>query len=204
MIPNRKNLYSERISQGLCGLCGDKKASDATAVCEACAEKQRKRYKANRSKGGCFICGEASHKPGAAYCSKHYGMRMKRRDNRRKVGLCYECGLHEGLSQGKRCRDCFFRNIAGRMNGDVTGKQLSELFDLQQQKCSLSGRQLLPGVNCHLDHIIPCSKGGSDDLINLRWLDKNVNQAKSNLSDDDFLRLVADVYKHAETKDVNQ
>jgi hypothetical protein len=201
---NRKNLYSERISQGLCGLCGGTKLSDSTAVCETCAEKQRKRYKANRSNGGCYICGEPAHKPGAAYCLKHYNMRMKRRDNRRKMGLCYECGQHEGLSRGKRCEVCFFRNIARRLNSDVTGAQLGELFHLQQKKCPLSGRLLLPGTNCHLDHIIPSSKGGSDDLINLRWVDRNVNQAKCDLNDDDFLRLVADIYNHAKKKDVNQ
>lgn len=198
----KKSLYARRIEQGLCGLCGCERKPDAS-ICSKCLDKQKKRYKKNRASGGCFICGEPTVSPGASYCEKHYDMRMNRRKKRSSEGLCYECGKHEAMADGKRCETCFFHGRAKALNNELTGSDLKDMLANQGNRCLLSGRKLVPGVNAHLDHIIPRSKGGSDDLENLRWVDKNVNYAKRELSDEEFLLLVADVFSHAKKKNAN-
>ena len=46
-----------------------------------------------------------------------------------------------------------------------------------------------------MDHIIPVSKGGSNDLENLGITYPKANTAKSNMSVNEFVRLCAEVVK---------
>ena len=61
--------------------------------------------------------------------------------------------------------------------------------------CYLTGRpiNLLDGQSYHLDHIIPKSKGGNNSLENCNIACKEANQAKSNLSQEEFYLLCLDV-----------
>jgi len=63
----------------------------------------------------------------------------------------------------------------------------------QRGLCALSGRKL--DRSAHLDHILPVSRGGSNEICNLQWLDPMVNQAKSNMTDVEFLNLCQEVIK---------
>lgn len=64
--------------------------------------------------------------------------------------------------------------------------------------CSLTGRDL--DINdtdsWHLDHIVPVCKGGENSLKNCQVVCKDVNQAKSGLLQEDFIRLCKDVLTH--------
>ena len=64
--------------------------------------------------------------------------------------------------------------------------------------CYLTGRSLniLDTKSYHFDHIIPASKGGKGTLENLGITCKEANQAKSDLSVEDFLLLCEEVLKH--------
>ena len=61
--------------------------------------------------------------------------------------------------------------------------------------CYLTGRpiDLSDGRSYHLDHIAPVSKGGSNNLSNCQIACKEANQAKSNLSVDEFIQLCQEV-----------
>lgn len=48
----------------------------------------------------------------------------------------------------------------------------------------------------HFDHIVPVSKGGTNTLDNLGICTKNANQAKHDMSLDEFLELCSKVLKH--------
>lgn len=48
----------------------------------------------------------------------------------------------------------------------------------------------------HLDHIVPVCKGGENSLKNCQVVCKDVNQAKSGLLQEDFIRLCKDVLTH--------
>lgn len=69
-------------------------------------------------------------------------------------------------------------------NSDAVG--LMDLLRKQEFRCALSGKELTP-KNAELDHIVPRSKGGSDDLDNLQWLDKRINRMKGQMSQEQFL-----------------
>ncbi len=45
----------------------------------------------------------------------------------------------------------------------------------------------MPGVNASLDHKIPTSRGGNNDLPNLQWVDMQINFVKNALTHDEFV-----------------
>lgn len=70
--------------------------------------------------------------------------------------------------------------------------EISRIWYRQRGVCPLSGRRLNRD-NAHLDHIISIKKGGGDEIENLRWVHKDVNYAKRDLSEADFLILCSDI-----------
>lgn len=65
----------------------------------------------------------------------------------------------------------------------------------QNPKCALTGRliDLSKSRTYHLDHIIPRAKGGSNELDNCQVVCKEANQAKSDLTMDEFIQLCREV-----------
>lgn len=87
-----------------------------------------------------------------------------------------------------------------RQNNRATYKELARLYKDQKGYCALSGRRLQKGL-IHLDHILPLSKGGTDEIGNLRWVCKDANLAKRALTDFEFIKLCCDVAKLHANKD---
>jgi len=65
----------------------------------------------------------------------------------------------------------------------------------QNGLCALSGRKL--DRQAHIDHILPVSRGGTNEASNLQWLDPMINQAKSNMTDQEFLDMCKQVINWA-------
>jgi len=92
-----------------------------------------------------------------------------------------------------------------RKNGGkvtISTKQLTwllgRLWINQRGLCALTGRRLTR--DAHLDHIVPVSKNGTNDISNLQFLTPEVNQAKSDLGVDAFIKLCEEVLKHQESR----
>ena len=64
--------------------------------------------------------------------------------------------------------------------------------------CYLTGKpiDLNDGRSYHLDHIVPISKGGDNSLNNCNIACREANQAKHNLSKEEFLKLCQQVIDH--------
>ena len=96
----------------------------------------------------------------------------------------------------KKYKD-YFRNSPNdrRVRLEASKKYLEDTFN---NKCYLSGRpfDLDDTGTYHFDHIIPQSENGSSGLENLGLCVPEANQAKSNLSVDEFLELCKDVLEH--------
>jgi 5-methylcytosine-specific restriction endonuclease McrA len=82
------------------------------------------------------------------------------------------------------------RRAAARATGSAAnGSILERLWDEQGGRCALSGLPLVIGEYASVDHKIPLSKGGTHDASNLRWLAFEVNMAKNNMSDEEFVAM---------------
>jgi|GEM_PF-2568511 len=69
---------------------------------------------------------------------------------------------------------------------------LMGLLKNQGFRCALSGVSLTP-CTAVIDHIIPVSVGGTNELHNLQWLHRDVNRAKSVLIQDQFIKICRQV-----------
>jgi len=84
---------------------------------------------------------------------------------------------------GFTCRD-----LNGLVNSGVTAVQLKRLIETQDFRCAASGELIEPST-ATLDHKIPVTNGGTNDIDNLQWLHAEVNRMKGTLSPDRFLEL---------------
>lgn len=70
----------------------------------------------------------------------------------------------------------------------ATAKQLYQLIEEQEFRCSLSGMKLTPKI-ARLDHKVPVSKGGDDSVDNLQWVHEEINRMKGTMDNLEFLEL---------------
>jgi 5-methylcytosine-specific restriction endonuclease McrA len=89
----------------------------------------------------------------------------------------------------------FFWGRAMKLRGPgrATYKELAAIWKRQRGRCALTGRRL--DRSADLDHIVPKTRGGGDNPENLRWLAREVNMVKRNLTDAEFIILCADVMR---------
>lgn len=108
-------------------------------------------------------------------------------------GICHNKNMtctEKALSTHKMCEMHVFEEFAHRhLKNDSRWKELRDLFYSQNQECYLTKKKLVLGVNASLDHIIPTSKGGTNETTNLAWMDENTNYAKNNLTNEQFIEL---------------
>ena len=62
----------------------------------------------------------------------------------------------------------------------------------QKLVCPLTGRKL-QGNTMSVDHKIPISRGGTNELSNLQFVHIDVNYAKQDLLQEEFIQLCRDV-----------
>ena len=65
----------------------------------------------------------------------------------------------------------------------------------QKLLCPLTGRKL-NGDTMSIDHKIPTSKGGTHDVSNLQFVHVDVNYAKRNLLESEFIQMCKEVSSH--------
>jgi 5-methylcytosine-specific restriction endonuclease McrA len=81
--------------------------------------------------------------------------------------------------------------------GRATAADLASIWKAQRGSCALTGRKL--DQDAQLDHVVARARGGTDERTNLRWLCREANLARRELSDDEFIALCSDVLKHKHT-----
>ncbi|MBI3866802.1 MAG: HNH endonuclease [Planctomycetia bacterium] len=72
---------------------------------------------------------------------------------------------------------------------------MMQLLRWQGYRCALTGRKLTPD-RASLDHIIPVRNGGRHVIENAQLLHRDVNKAKTTMTNEQFIQLCRDVVKH--------
>lgn len=80
-----------------------------------------------------------------------------------------------------------------RGKGRASHIELAKLWKAQRGLCALTGAKL--DRSAELDHIVPKTRGGQDNIENLRWVTHEVNFAKRDLTDHEFIALCGNVMR---------
>jgi hypothetical protein len=90
----------------------------------------------------------------------------------------------------------FFWGRAMKLRGEgrATTTDLARMWKQQRGLCALTGRRLTR-ESAHLDHIVAKARGVTDEIGNLRWVCTEVNLAKRELSDEEFVALCSDAMR---------
>ncbi len=192
---------SKQIDAGLCEMCGKVPPKAGRSKCERCIRRwndARNARRAERTQHG--VCTEDGCGlpvvPGFVRCAKHHAVMqqstLKTRQTRRDAGLCVRCGSVPHTLHSQQCEGCHLKSMSNELWGTRKRWQdLLDLFDSQRGRCRYTGWLLTIGLNASVDHIIPTSKGGTDDLANLQWVDLAINKMKLDHDEADFLAMIA-------------
>lgn len=74
---------------------------------------------------------------------------------------------------------------------------LLELVESQKYQCALTGESIRDPASASLDHKQPRGLGGSNELENLQWVLKEVNDMKGTLTQERFIELCCKVADHS-------
>jgi 5-methylcytosine-specific restriction endonuclease McrA len=102
-------------------------------------------------------------------------------------------GQVSGHAKAKR------RRQRSRSDGSVNQKAVLELLERQQYRCALTGRDLTPET-ASLDHIVPVCRGGEHHIVNTQVLEYSVNRAKGTLTNEEFIVLCGEVWRHTQSR----
>lgn len=186
------------MSLGVCVTCG-KIRDRASLTCGRCTARLSATSARSRKKklalGKCTGCLRADRVAGKKQCARcadvNNSAAKKRKSSRLANGLCQIDA--RPIVTGKNCLECWFSQGAMRhLKKRKLGVALHEMMGMQEWRCAISGDVLLPG-KAHLDHKVPTSRGGANDLANLQWVSPAVNQMKHNLTTEELMEACAKI-----------
>ena len=191
------NTQKKRREMGLCPYCGNTPLPGKTK-CAECTEKfvrYKKTSISKMSKSHCKTCG-GKRDDKYKTCSVCRARIKEWRDKHKDSGNCDRCGA-KPIPGNSRCLTCYLKGTSQQAFGTVSRhSELLDLFNLQEGRCPYSGLELTLGTNTSLDHKIPKSKGGADEMENLQWTHKLVNQMKWDTDEEEFLKMVMNIASH--------
>jgi 5-methylcytosine-specific restriction endonuclease McrA len=89
----------------------------------------------------------------------------------------------------KLCEICTLKRTSYELFGtELRWKDLAKLLESQNFTCPDTGIKLFLGKNASVDHIIPQSHEGGNNIENLRWVHIWVNKMKYTDSQEEFTR----------------
>lgn len=82
-----------------------------------------------------------------------------------------------------------------RKRKSYTREERKIIYDKSYGRCELCGKRLV-FEEMTLDHIIPISLGGADNMDNLQAACYSCNQFKSNILPDDFIERITEIFMY--------
>lgn len=198
----RREQRRQARSLGLCVMCCVLPAKEGRRNCERCLSGGRRRSlkvrQAFKKAGRCSCCGGVPVE-NKVLCETCLTRQMSNTNERGQrliaAGLCQVCASPCEPRQ-HRCTVCIFKTFASSTFGSVKRwTELKNLYDAQDGRCALTGvkinirqaRKANHASTASLDHKIPLTKGGTNDISNLQWVSWLANRCKTNMTDEEFL-----------------
>lgn len=122
----------------------------------------------------------------------------RKRERTVKRGNCIVCWTRRACAGIKKCRTCSLKALARQHLGNSARyRELDDILVLQQNRCAYSGRHIDIGSGASIEHVEPTSKARhrKADIRNIRWVHKEINIMKHNLSLHCFLSVCQEVLK---------
>lgn len=199
MRESQKKYYENLIASGKCRQgCGNNCEPGKTR-CSEClkkhSEQRGNKTRERKTLGKCSQCG-GEVEAGKSWCKTCLEKVRTRERSYNENGKCkYGCG-NDVVQGHTSCTICILKTTAKAHLGSRTlAKDLLDLFNKQNGICPFTKLPLTIGVNTELDHIIPKTRGGKNELKNFQWVHKKVNQMKKNMLEDEFLTMIELIYK---------
>jgi hypothetical protein len=177
----RRQKTISNVTNGLC-FCG-RQPVKGKKCCIECTNTRKKLHLNRKSQGLCRRCGKSSEK---IHCLKCLDDRKQISLRRKAEGLCCSCGKRKPVNNRVQCRVCSLKATARMTCGLSKFKELGLKLHDQSYRCVESGTRIHIGEDAALDHFIPKSKGGTNELDNLRWVHHWINSMKGTMSNADF------------------
>lgn len=168
--------------------------------CLECRDKKRKTINKRKLDGLCSQCMQPND---SEYfkCSTCRNLQKEKKKSQKKEklskGLCsYGNGNCDNpLICKSYCKKHFLVVISTSHFKDSSRYQeLSDLFDKQNGICPYTKIQLELGLNASLDHRIPISRGGTNNIENLQWVHRDINYMKLDMLENEFFDLIKIIY----------
>ena len=159
----RKQVQAERISKGLCTVCGKPVDTDGR-MCSSCRERswteRKKRQEWYKAHGLCPVCGKYEIFPQEAMCPECNAKRQTReehradynrkyqkmlREKRKAAGVCVECGKNKPEEGERRCKFCKEKRRQARKKKPkkyVVANRISDLLCARCDEPALPGKRL--------------------------------------------------------------
>lgn len=147
-------------------------------------ERVRKWQKKQKSKGLCIECSNPTSGLRCDACNKRRSEYRKRKKTEWKEnGLCNQCGK-ETINGKNQCEKHYLMQVAiDRLGTSKFWKDIKDVIQKQEYKCALTKENISFEDDIDLDHIIPTSRGGKNEISNVRWVTRKANRLKNNLTD---------------------
>lgn len=110
---------------------------------------------------------------------------LKKTERNRTLRLAGLCGCGRSPAIGTLCEECWFKE---RARGRCDWRDLRSVLVAQNFRCAYSGKLLMKGPDATVDHKTPRSRGGTDEISNLHWVSRRVNQMKTDFTHEEFIK----------------
>jgi len=105
----------------------------------------------------------------------------------------------EQAGKSKYCLEHWIRSIARKYSENKNRQEnfdtsaLLSLWQKQNGCCAITGIPLIPGSTATIDHILPVSKGGTNEITNLRFVHYAVNLFKKDSTDGELVNKIVEL-----------
>ncbi|HQJ66548.1 MAG TPA: hypothetical protein PLH32_18235 [bacterium] len=120
--------------------------------------------------------------------------------------LCTKCSNPIMKNHTQFCEAHWYKKVAQRNTGSTKNWEfLKKLAAKQNFTCPYSGEHLIPGINMSLDHKYPVSRFPDyvNNLENLQWVSIKINQVKRDLTHDEFIVLVKQIWDRWKNRQID-